>query len=257
MKTKAGATALHYASGSGAEAVVRGILSDPKNKSLCKLVSESGTPLHWAAAAGDGGAAIIEHLVTASPETINQPGGKHQLPPLIIAVAASKDDIAAKLVEHGADCGAILSGNITIAHIAADNGLVKTLAQLVQNDTGKKCLEMRNAQGELPIDLAAENDYTHCVQVLMGTEDMGEVEKKIKELKAAAEARGSKSGAGAGKPQEGELGIIRQFCLLRRGHIHFTNSALRFSVRRRGAPAPAHQGGPGGRRREGGDAQMH
>ncbi|GMH82092.1 hypothetical protein TrVE_jg12974 [Triparma verrucosa] len=205
MKTKAGATALHYASGSGAEAVVRGILSDPKNKSLCKLVSESGTPLHWAAAAGDGGAAIIEHLVTASPETINQPGGKHQLPPLIIAVAASKDDIAAKLVEHGADCGAILSGNITIAHIAADNGLVKTLAQLVQNDTGKKCLEMRNAQGELPIDLAAENDYTHCVQVLMGTEDMGEVEKKIKELKAAAEARGSKSGAGAGKPQEEEL----------------------------------------------------
>ena len=55
MKTKAGATALHYASGSGAEAVVQGILSDPKNKPLCKLVSESGTPLHWAAAAGDGG----------------------------------------------------------------------------------------------------------------------------------------------------------------------------------------------------------
>jgi len=150
-----GATPLHHACGSGALSFLDQI---PLTPALVNSLSDAGTPLHFAAGSvHENASAIIEKLAKAGadPNILD----KRSLPPLILSVAGCRDENSSSLIVAGGDVGHILAGGITVAHIAADNGLVATLAALAASEGGKSLFAIRNDVGELPIELAAENEY--------------------------------------------------------------------------------------------------
>lgn len=178
-RSKAGATALHYAAGAGAS---RAVIEELYNNGKAALESSSlqgGTPLHWASGippTKDYSETILALLnCGANVDAPNESG----ISCLILAAASSNDAHAKILVKHGADRGVILGGNITVFHIAADLNLVGTLAALLEVDSDNNdedsmssiCLKKKNDKGETPLDLAAKEGHVGCVMLLMGEKD--------------------------------------------------------------------------------------
>jgi ankyrin repeat protein len=200
VASKTGATSLHHAAGSGALALLDKVelTAEQVNKQ-----SDAGTPLHYAACSVHANApAIIEKLAQAGadPNSLDT----RSIPPLIIAVAGCRDENSSELIVAGADVGNLLQGGITVAHIAADNGLVATLAALAASEGGRSLFAIKNDKGELPIELAAYNGYFSSYKVLSmdkassdgeltrKMEEMQVVEKEKEKATEAEEAKKSK-----------------------------------------------------------------
>lgn len=180
-RSKAGATALHYAAGVGADRDTIRSLWEVGKVALRTNSRQGGAPLHWAAGTSpkeDRRARFAETLVAliddcgADLDAPNEQG----MPALVLAAAANNDDAAATLVERGADATKILPGDVTVYHMAADLDLVRTLEALMtrskekerDDDDGVEPLHLRkNDNGETPLDLAAAGGHVRCVQLLL------------------------------------------------------------------------------------------
>ncbi len=156
-----GAQSLHFAAGDG---------SVERIKLLCdagadlNTQSKSGTPLHWAAAKGRSKAIRLLIDKGANIDLPNADG----LPAVMMAVVAGCDEGAKYLVEAGADIGAVVSGNLTALHIAAEHGLDKAVTSMVSTETGRRCCLLETNDGNKPIHLAAMTaHHRELVRVLL------------------------------------------------------------------------------------------
>lgn len=174
-RNKEGASALHFAAGDGSVPRIQILLEKGADLSF---QSASGTPLHWAAAKGH--ALAIELLLRrgANASEVNKDG----ISALIMAAVAGSDKGVASLVEAGADCGAILAGNLTALHICAEHGLTSAVEKMVQTETGRRCAALATDEGNLPIHLAAMSGHAALVSLLL---DVSPEEIVLKDLPSA------------------------------------------------------------------------
>jgi ankyrin repeat protein len=179
-KTKA--TPLHFAAGAGASKEVIDLLCQHAKSTISACTAQGSTPLHWAI--GDPPPKDYSETANALIDTgadVNfcSEGG---IPALIVALASSNDAHGKLLVERGADRGVILSGGVTVYHMVADLNLKASLQAMLDADAGadlldgeetttSKCLKMKNASDETPLDLAAQRGHFGCFKLLSGEED--------------------------------------------------------------------------------------
>ena len=155
-ETKEGATALHFAAGDGSLERM-GMLLDAGAR--INVMSNSGTPLHWAA--GKGNAHAIKFLVERGAEIerteIKSKGknGHVVTPAVIMAAVGSSDDGVCTLLGAGSYSGHVITGNLTLLHICAENKLENSVKQLVGTGIGQKCAHVRSTYNNVPIELAA------------------------------------------------------------------------------------------------------
>lgn len=196
-RSRAGATALHYAACQSSPATIRRLYEAGKVPLQTNSL-KGGTPLHWAA--GEPRTDHTENLQAllecgANVDALNEQG----VPALGLAAAASNDENAKFLVEAGADCSMILPGGITIFHIAADLNLVGTLAAMLEanHSLAQDYCKRKNDKGETPLDLAAQEGNIGCVMLLLpegqNDEEMAKafIEDKKSKMKDSSKAEES------------------------------------------------------------------
>mmetsp|Transcript_10884 Transcript_10884/g.15328 ORF Transcript_10884/g.15328 Transcript_10884/m.15328 type:complete len:660 (-) Transcript_10884:142-2121(-) len=212
VTSKAGATSLHYACASGVDNATLQLLmgnipqqhhstNDNNNTSMNnnsnttattlsrKLTNtkstRGGTPLHWASGTQPPSDRTPQLQTLLSYGANVNSTDENGITPLLIAAASGNDRHAALLVQNGADRGAILAGNITIYHVAADLNLIRTMAALMEyrDDVTTSCCDLRNdAHGERPLDLAAQEGHLGCVMMLLGLDDEEEARRQMVQL---------------------------------------------------------------------------
>ena len=155
-ETKEGATALHFAAADGSLERMEMLI---KAGAKLNVMSNSGTPLHWAA--GKGSAHAIKYLVGRGAEVektdIKSKGknGHVVTPAVIMAAVGSSDDGVCALLEAGSFSGHVITGNLTLLHICAENRLEKSVRMLIETETGQKCTHVKSSYNNIPIELAA------------------------------------------------------------------------------------------------------
>ena len=165
---------MHFAAGDGSVPRLRLLVeagADP-----CPPSKTGGTPLHWAA--GKARAAAIEYLLflrSSHGIDINATAGTG-VPAVIMAAGASCDAGVAALVEAGADCGALLAGNLTVLHICAENNLLHAARALIATPTGLHCAQLETTDGNRPVHLAAMVGNAEMVALLAPVSEAGSVE---------------------------------------------------------------------------------
>ena len=192
VRSADGGAALHYASGAGASNDIIKLLFE-HGKEVIQINSKNvGTPLHWSAGvpASHDYSETLQTLLEdcgADVNALNERG----VPALILAAANGNDQHCKMLVEHGADRGMILAGNVTVYHVAADLNMLMTLKAMIecdakeenQNDTITfKCLQTKNSNGEAPIDLAAQKGHLECFKLITGEENEEAARKAMETL---------------------------------------------------------------------------
>jgi len=148
-QNKDGVAAIHFAASDGSLERME-YLVDKGAK--VDLPSGGGTPLHWAAGAKNGAAAVS--FIAARCNDLNAVNA-HGATAVLAAAAAGYDDTVGALVNAGCDIGAIYSGNLTLLHICAENGLINAVRAIAATPTGSKCLSIETEDGNWPIHLAA------------------------------------------------------------------------------------------------------
>ena len=172
IKTKTGATALHYASGSGYLNAVTSILEaagDDNSRAMCGGASEeSGTPLHWSCVSGSSKSVEISRLlISKSPSSLNYPGGPHGLPPIVTSIASQDDRLSALLASSGSDVGHVLTGNVTLLHMSCDMCMVETTSAILKTKASNDLVAIENDKGETPLMLACLSGSRACVELLL------------------------------------------------------------------------------------------
>ena len=85
-----------------------------------------------------------------------------------VPVAAAGAAITVKhLVGAGADVGLIVTGNLTVLHIAAEHGLHQAVTSILVTEQGKKCCNIATDDGNLPIHLAAMSNHREIMRQLL------------------------------------------------------------------------------------------
>ena len=199
-RSRAGATALHYAAGAGATSTCIQALFKAGQVALQTSSRQGGTPLHWAVAVPppaqynetiqallDAGANIHysqQKSDSTSPLTMFIP------PPLHIATAAGNTQHAQLLVEEmvrrqldmGPTLKFLLPGNISIYHMFADLNWVALLNFVVQHTSAehlKVVKEQRNDEGLTALEVAAREKHEGSVLVLLGEGHSSEDAQKL------------------------------------------------------------------------------
>ena len=161
-RNKDGAGALHFAAGDGS--VERLTILVNANVDLT-AVSTSGTALHWACGKGRGDA--VRYLLEKDcPLDIQGSGG---LPAIILAAASFSDECVSLLVQAGADLGFIVTGNLTVLHLAAENGLELSVKSILEspNESGRSSCTIPTDDDNLPLHLAAMGGHRSIVELLL------------------------------------------------------------------------------------------
>lgn len=155
-----GAAAIHFAAGDGSVERLELLVQAGAD---VNLVSNSGNPLHWAS--GKGRVEAIQFLIEKNVDVnLMSKAGT----PAVMMAAACNCDLGVKyLVEAGADVGFILTGNLTLLHVCAENGLKEAVRAIVATSTGQTCLSIETEDGNLPIHLAAMVDLRDMVDLLL------------------------------------------------------------------------------------------
>lgn len=171
-RSRAGATALHYAAGAGATSSTIHALYDAGPIAINTFSLRGGTPLHWAVAASTSMTddkeqnktrdctSTIDALIECGAnvnaqqriEKINDDNNNDDAdvstgtttttiyPPIILAAAAGNDKYCQKLLSYSNDnnngdeinIDITLPGSITLFHMVAERNLVGTLSMLIQ-----------------------------------------------------------------------------------------------------------------------------
>lgn len=190
-RSKTKAYPLHYAAGAGCSKEIIELLYEHSKEAMDAFTEQGSTPLYWAI--GDPPPKDYSETVRtlfdlgADVNKCNPEGG---IPALIVALASSNDTHGKLLVEQGADRGLILSGGVTVFHMAAELNLKASLAAMLEVDAGKsgeettsaKCLKMKNAKDETPLDLAAQRGHFECFKLLSGESDEEKAKGAMMEL---------------------------------------------------------------------------
>lgn len=180
-RSKAGATALHYAAGAGATAQTIKTLFDAGNVALHTSSLQGGTPLHWALALpppNDYSETVRTLVECGANVNAAVTGAQMVPPPLAMAIAAGNDTHGKCLLQLAKErkmdlkptLEFVLPGNVTAYHMAADMNLVGTLALLLELVDGTDALTRKNAQGCTPLELAALEEHVGCVMLLLPDE---------------------------------------------------------------------------------------
>ena len=72
-----------------------------------------------------------------------------------------------------------ITGNLTVLHICAENGLKKGVDAILNTPTGLKCCQVQTSEGYFPIDLAAMSSEKEIIQMLLPYAD---TETKVKDV---------------------------------------------------------------------------
>ena len=159
-RNKDGAAAVHFAAGDGS--VKRLTLLCDAGADIAAS-SQAGNALHWAA--GKGRSEAIRFLVGKGIDVnVFSPGG---LPAVLMAAVSASDEGVKVLVEGGAEVGHIVSGNLTVLHISAENGLAGAVRAIVATETGRRCCLTPTDDGNLPIHLAAMSGHREIIETLL------------------------------------------------------------------------------------------
>jgi len=183
-RSHTGATALHYAAGSGATAATIQAIYEAGHVAVKTSSRQGGTPLHWACAVASpkNYSETIQSLLDCGAD-INASDSSQKIPPPLIMAIAAGNDCHAKLLLQQADEREIdltptldfkLPGDVTAIHMAADMNLVGALALLMDNNDKKKVASKKNAEGLSPLDLAAREGHVGCVMLLMPGDNISE-----------------------------------------------------------------------------------
>lgn len=155
-----GAAAVHFAASDGNTYRLQ-ILSE-FNANLA-ISSTAGNPLHWAA--GRGHADAVQYLIDKGlPVNELSPKG---LPAIVMAAAARSDESVCKFLDANADIGYILSGNLTVLHLAAENGLIEAVQRILSADKDNKIRMIETDDGNLAIHLAAMSANDKLVDLMI------------------------------------------------------------------------------------------
>jgi ankyrin repeat protein len=84
-----------------------------------------------------------------------------------MAAVAPSEDCVRLLVESGADTGFIVSGQLTLLHICAEQGLSTAVQAILNTSSGKKTACVINDDGNAPIHLAAMSENIPVVEMLL------------------------------------------------------------------------------------------
>ena len=119
----------------------------------------SGTPLHWSAgcdaveampASAEACATLLE--LGADPNCTDARG----IAPILLAAAVGNADVVERLARKGADCGAVVAGGATVAHMCADRGDLAALKAVCENGAnGRKACKHADADGRTAAGCAA------------------------------------------------------------------------------------------------------
>ncbi len=91
------------------------------------------------------------------------------LPAVFLAAAAFSDACVSVLVRSGADIGFIVTGNLTILHMCAENGLEMSVKLMLEapTNTGLDCASIPTVDGNLAIHMAAMGGHRRIVELLL------------------------------------------------------------------------------------------
>lgn len=204
------AAAVHFAAGDGSVERTKLLVDAGANVSLASL--SGGNCLHWAASKGRS--EVIKYLLSLGPSAkLDVNLAFPSCPPAIImAAVACCDAGVVSLVQAGADTGMLLTGNLTVLHICAEQNLIVGAAAIVATENGVKCCLVETTDGNLPIHLAAMHGLDAMIKLLLphsgvGTDVAALLADGKERLKRWEEKHkdGSATGVGNGR-QRGEGG---------------------------------------------------
>eukprot|EP01035_Chromulina_nebulosa_P019486 gene19486-25372_t len=161
IPNKDGATAIHFASSDGSLERLQLLI---KSGGDLTIKSSAGNALHWAA--GKGRYEIVKYLLDNSVVDPNEVSGSG-LPPVIMAAVAHSEATVCLLLKANVNVGFILSGNLTLLHICAENGMKDAVDLIVKSVDGIKCANIETTDGNLPIHLAAMSKYEEIIETLI------------------------------------------------------------------------------------------
>jgi ankyrin repeat protein len=165
--TKDGASALHFAAADGSIERMRLLFEAGAD---VKQMSSSGTPLHWAA--GKNAVHAVKYLITkrAPIETTAKKslyGTIPVTPAILMAAVCRTDDGVCELIKAGAFVGHIISGNVTLLHVCAENNHINAVDLILKDSEGSKSAIVKSAHGNTPIELAAMHGGKKVVELLL------------------------------------------------------------------------------------------
>ena len=180
------AAAVHFAAGDGSVERTKLLIDAGADVTLTSLTG--GNCLHWAA--GKGRSSVIRYLLSLGLPGLDVNLALPSCPPAVImAAVASSDEGVVALVEAGADTGMLLSGNLTLLHICAEQNLTAAAAAIVKSEAGKKCCLVETSDGNKPLHLAAMHGLEAMVRLLLPHSDVGGASASVPALLADGKER--------------------------------------------------------------------
>ncbi len=175
VRSKAGATALHYAAGAGAGPRTIQLLWENAKVAIQTFALQGGTPLHWASSSSKEIPQTIRALMECGAD-VNASNESVPLP-LALALAVGNEANVCSLLESS-DIGVeVLRGQKTLFHMAVDHGLVTALEKMLYKLENKEILKHKDKNGKTVLDLAKQRGNSICVELLCsngGMETQGE-----------------------------------------------------------------------------------
>lgn len=173
VRSKAGATALHYAAGAGGTARMIQALWDNGKVALRTFALHGGTPLHWACSSSKDVSVTIRALVRCGADVnasraASSESGPAVPPSLALALAVGNDTNACTLLEtENISVETMLSiGNTTLFHLAAQQGLHASLEMMLAKLEDEGVLEHKDKKGLTALHVAKKHKHEACVKLL-------------------------------------------------------------------------------------------
>lgn len=179
VRSKGGATALHYAAGAGASrTIIETLWQHGKVALQTFALHGGGTPLHWACSSSNAIPITIQTLIECGADVnaiVNGGGsGSGGIPtPLALALAVGQNTNVCSLLELSPeiDVDRVASGgNTTFLHLAVEHNLpdaVKLLlAKLVDDSKKKEMLQCKDKNCRTPMDIAIQQNHPACMELL-------------------------------------------------------------------------------------------